>query len=102
MFGRMKVDTFVALFAAGFLCGRATAIPLAAPIRAPHLVERQAITALTTNQITAFRPYTHYASTGYCEPATTLAWDCGANCEANPQFIPVASGGDGDLTQFCA
>ncbi|TFK88234.1 lipase [Polyporus arcularius HHB13444] len=91
MFGRMKVDTFVALFATRFL----------SPIRsAPHLVERQAITALTTNQITAFRPYTHYASTGYCEPATTLAWDCGANCEANPQFIPVASGGDGDLTQF--
>ena len=59
------------------------------------------IVALSTAQVTAFRPYTHYASTGYCSPASTLAWDCGHNCMANPSFEPVASGGDGDLTQFC-
>ncbi|PIL27949.1 hypothetical protein GSI_09984 [Ganoderma sinense ZZ0214-1] len=69
----------------------------------PTLVQREeqaAIAALSTVQITAFRPYTHYASTGYCSPASTLAWDCGHNCQANPTFEPVASGGDGDLTQF--
>ncbi|KAI1789316.1 lipase [Ganoderma leucocontextum] len=68
---------------------------------APAAMKRQTgITALTPSQITAFRPYTHFASTGYCSPASTLAWNCGANCEANPSFKPVASGGDGALTQF--
>ncbi|PIL27931.1 hypothetical protein GSI_09966 [Ganoderma sinense ZZ0214-1] len=58
------------------------------------------ITALSRAQIAALRPYAHYASTGYCSPASTLAWDCGHNCQANPGFVPMASGGDGDLTQF--
>lgn len=93
------VSTFVAFLVAGFFCGRATAIPT--PIRAPELLSRQSITALTAAQISAFRPYTHYASTGYCQPAATLAWNCGANCQANPRFVPIASGGDGDRTQFC-
>ena len=69
---------------------------------APPLLEaRQAITTLSTSQITAFRPFTHYASTAYCNPSTTLNWTCGANCDANPTFKPVASGGDGNGTQFC-
>ncbi|KAJ7777400.1 Alpha/Beta hydrolase protein [Mycena metata] len=66
----------------------------------PALRPRQAITSLSAAQIAAYKPYTFYAAAGYCEPATTLAWDCGANCEANPGFQPVASGGDGDATQF--
>lgn len=61
-----------------------------------------AITTLSTTQITAFRPYTHYASTAFCSPNVTRTWTCGANCQANPQFQPVAAGGDGDVTQFCA
>ncbi|TBU52719.1 lipase [Dichomitus squalens] len=65
------------------------------------VIKRQAaITALTPTQVTSFRPYTHYASTGYCTPASTIAWNCGENCEANPTFKPIASGGDGDETQF--
>ena len=59
------------------------------------------ISALSTAQITAFAPYTHFASTAYCAPATTRVWDCGANCDANPTFEPVAAGGDGAVTQFC-
>ena len=59
------------------------------------------VTALSPAQITSFRPYTHFASTAYCQPNTTLKWDCGPNCDANPTFQPVASGGDGVLTQFC-
>jgi hypothetical protein len=89
---------------------------------APALVElsaRQAITALTSAQISVFKPFTHFASTAYCQPSTTLAWNCGgmyssfmgkhcsklvrilANCQANSDFIPVASGGDGSSVQFC-
>ncbi|KAN0088313.1 Alpha/Beta hydrolase fold [Tylopilus felleus] len=66
----------------------------------PALTARQSITVLTTTQIDYFTPYTWYASTGYCTPAQTIAWDCGTNCEANPDFKPVASGGDGDSVQY--
>jgi len=90
---------------------------------APAIVEfskRQSITALTSAQIAAFKPFTHFASTAYCNPSTTINWSCGgmiiedwsgillsswrlflANCAANPDFIPVASGGDGSSVQFC-
>ncbi|KAJ6561092.1 lipase [Mycena vulgaris] len=67
---------------------------------APALLARQAITSLSSAQISAFKPYTFYASAGYCEPATTLAWNCGSNCAANPGFHPIASGGDGGAVQF--
>ncbi|KAF5312472.1 hypothetical protein D9619_002478 [Psilocybe cf. subviscida] len=70
---------------------------------APTLVEisaRQTITALNSAQIGVFRPFTHFASTAYCQPSTTLAWNCGSNCQANSDFIPVASGGDGSSIQF--
>ncbi|TBU40517.1 hypothetical protein BD309DRAFT_982417 [Dichomitus squalens] len=77
----------------GLLCARAAAVPTT--------VKRQAaITALSTAQIAAFSPYTHYAGTASCSPESTLAWDCGATCEANPSFEPVASGGDGAINQF--
>ncbi|KAJ6561093.1 Alpha/Beta hydrolase protein [Mycena vulgaris] len=68
---------------------------------APSLFARQAaVTPLTAAQVSAFKPYTFYASAGYCTPATTLAWNCGANCDANPGFQPVASGGNGDSIQW--
>ena len=69
---------------------------------APALQTRQSITTLSTSQIEVFKPFTFFASAGYCQPSATLAWNCGANCEANPTFEPVASGGDGDKVQFCA
>ncbi|KAM5530142.1 hypothetical protein V8D89_014106 [Ganoderma adspersum] len=58
------------------------------------------IAPIPLGEISSFRPYTWYASTAYCEPADTLAWDCGPNCQANPSFKPIASGGDGVVTQF--
>ncbi|KAF9011341.1 lipase class 3 family protein [Cyathus striatus] len=67
---------------------------------APEVVKRQSITALSTSQISAFRPFTFFASAAYCNPNTTLTWSCGANCAANADFIPVASGGDGGSVQF--
>ncbi|GJE91296.1 lipase family protein [Phanerochaete sordida] len=73
---------------------------LPAALAAPTLEARQSITALGASTISGFKPYTHYASTAYCAPANTLAWNCGANCQANPTFKPIASGGDGDGTQF--
>ncbi|KAF8555830.1 alpha/beta-hydrolase [Imleria badia] len=78
----------------------ATFLGVTAVQASPALSARQLITALTTSQIDVFTPYTYYASTGYCTPTQTLAWDCGANCEANPDFKPVASGGNGDSVQY--
>ncbi|KAL9716656.1 hypothetical protein Ac2012v2_001108 [Leucoagaricus gongylophorus] len=64
-------------------------------------VKRQATTtALNTAQINAFTSFTHFASTAYCDPSNTINWSCGANCEANSDFVPVASGGDGSSVQF--
>ncbi|KAG6827784.1 hypothetical protein H0H92_010477 [Tricholoma furcatifolium] len=61
-------------------------------VQAAPLRSRQAITTtfttLTTPQISAFKSFTLYASTAYCQPDQTLAWSCGA------------SGGDGDDVQF--
>ncbi|EPQ56167.1 lipase [Gloeophyllum trabeum ATCC 11539] len=73
---------------------------LLAAAAAPALAPRQAVTTLSSAQVAAYRPYTYYASTAYCAPAATLAWSCGANCEANSAFEPVASGGDGTVTQY--
>ncbi|KAJ7577987.1 Alpha/Beta hydrolase protein [Mycena floridula] len=66
----------------------------------PTLESRQAVTALSASQIAVFNPYAFYAATGYCQPVTTLTWTCGANCNANPTFKPIASGGNGDSVQF--
>lgn len=66
-----------------------------------HLGPRaSAITTMTTAQVNTFTPYTYYAAAGYCNPSVTKTWTCGANCNANPKFIPIASGGDGSDTQF--
>ncbi|KAI5992310.1 Alpha/Beta hydrolase protein [Pisolithus orientalis] len=64
------------------------------------LTTRQTIAVLDSSQVDSYTPYTYYASTGYCSAAQTLAWDCGTNCEANPGFVPVASGGNGDAIQY--
>jgi len=34
-------------------------------------------TTLTTSQINEFTPFTHFASTAYCDPDTTVDWTCG-------------------------
>lgn len=81
-------------------------IPLKALLLSPLLAagkpitSRQAITTLTQAQVTAFKPFTFYAATAYCNPSTTVNWSCGGNCNSNPGFKPVASGGDGSSVQF--
>lgn len=78
-----------------------TSLSLAPVVRAaPLLAIRQSITTLSASQISPFKPYSYFASTGYCTPSTTLTWSCGANCDANPGFEPVASGGDGSDVQY--
>lgn len=50
----------------------------AAPAPSPHLEARQSITTLSTASIEAFKPYSFYASTGYCDASVTLTWTCGS------------------------
>ncbi|KAN0112535.1 alpha/beta-hydrolase [Hyaloscypha variabilis] len=69
-------------------------------IAAPVVLPRQSITVLSTAQISTYTPYTYFASAGYCNPTVTQTWTCGANCNANPGFKTVASGGDGDAVQY--
>jgi hypothetical protein len=75
---------------------------LAAPLlTATSRRQSAAITTISTAQTAAFKPFTFYASAAYCQPKATLAWSCGANCNANPGFQPFTSGGDGVVSQFC-
>jgi len=85
--------TYRAFFAVFVAIASVSAIPV-------ELSKRQAITALSSTQIQGFDPFTHFASTAYCNPSSTISWSCGANCNANPDFIPVAAGGDGSSVQF--
>ncbi|KAI0047137.1 lipase class 3 family protein [Auriscalpium vulgare] len=78
----------------------ATAALLAGSVDAAAVSKRQSITTLSTAQISTFKPFTFFASAAYCDPSVTLTWSCGANCNANPGFVPVASGGDGGEVQF--
>ncbi|EJF64333.1 lipase [Dichomitus squalens] len=70
---------------------------LAAP--AVH-TKRQSITSVSQSQIDSYTPSAWYAAAGYCEASATLAWNCGTNCQGNPSFKPIASGGDGSDVQF--
>ncbi|GLB44369.1 putative alpha beta-hydrolase [Lyophyllum shimeji] len=66
----------------------------------PSLAPRQSIIPLTASQIASYKPYTYFASTAYCTPNTTVNWTCGRMCDANPGFVPQASGGDGSSIQY--
>lgn len=83
------------LFVSAFL----TALAVEAAPR-PALEARQSTAALDAAQTAAFKPYSFYAGAAACQASSTLTWTCGANCDANPSFQPIASGGDGDQTQF--
>ncbi|KAF8909280.1 lipase [Gymnopilus junonius] len=78
----------------------ATAGLFGLPGQAAPLRRTASITALSTADITSFRPFSFYAAMAYCQPSQILAKSCGQNCDANPTFEPVASGGDGIDVQF--
>ncbi|KAH9479278.1 Lipase [Psilocybe cubensis] len=55
---------------------------------------------LSASQISSFKPFSFYAAMAYCQPSQILDLSCGQNCDANPTFQPIASGGDGVDVQF--
>ncbi|EEB97095.1 hypothetical protein MPER_03649, partial [Moniliophthora perniciosa FA553] len=61
----------------------------AGAVPAPILNARGgSVAALSAAKISAFKPFTYFAGAAYCEPAKTLAWNCGANCDANADLKP--------------
>ena len=77
-------------------------IVLSAHVANASPVKRASTTSvLAQSTVSTYKPYTYYASTGYCSASSTLTWSCGTNCEANPTFKPIASGGNGDSVQYC-
>lgn len=40
-------------------------------------VRAATVAVLTDDQITAYKPYTFFAGAAYCQPSTTMNWDCG-------------------------
>ena len=42
-----------------------------------QLSKRQSITALSSEQISSFTPFTFFASAAYCNPNTTINFSCG-------------------------
>lgn len=109
----MKMLPFtLAGLSAAFLFGlvRATPIILQGP---------QGVKQLYPLQISSFLPFVKYSAAAYCQPSRTISWDCGgtdiidlrisahslttfaAKCDANRDFQPVASGGNGNDIPFC-
>lgn len=67
----------------------------------PNLVslEKRAVTRLTPAEVASFKPYTIFAAVPPCGPTSLLAWNC-TKCLSNPEFTPVAAGGDGGVIQI--
>nr|VWP02231.1 Extracellular lipase (EC [Ganoderma boninense] len=83
------------------LLALAPSLHAAPPTSISGLLARQDdIIPLTREEVSAFKPYTWYAATTACNLSAIMEWNCGTNCEANPTFKPIATGGDGDYTQF--
>ncbi|KAJ7589465.1 lipase [Mycena floridula] len=77
-----------------------TTLLTASVVHTSPLVSLTAITTLPSSKTLQYNPYTSYASAAYCKPLTIAAWNCGANCRANPSFLPTASGGNGGTVQY--
>ncbi|KAF4612125.1 hypothetical protein D9613_004387 [Agrocybe pediades] len=65
----------------------------------PESRKKGAISILTPAEVASFKSFTHFAASAF-PPELTLPWDCGKNCEANPDFNTTAAGGDGGSIQY--
>ncbi|KAJ7460781.1 alpha/beta-hydrolase [Mycena latifolia] len=77
-----------------------TGIYIVLGVPPPFLRSRLSVTSVPAGQVSTFKPYSYFANAAYCSASATAAWSCGGNCEANPDFKPVAAGGDGTAVQY--
>ncbi|KAG8790370.1 hypothetical protein FRC12_012064 [Ceratobasidium sp. 428] len=73
---------------------------VAASVAFPLLHRRGAVTDLTPDQISAYKPYALFSRAAYCPASLTANWTCGAPCTDLAGFVPHASGGDGIATPY--
>ncbi|KAH9839826.1 alpha/beta-hydrolase [Rhodofomes roseus] len=73
----------------------ALATSRAAPASWPDVEDSYYVQRLGEGDVSAYKPYTYYASAAYCPPAQINKWNCGANCRAIGHFEPTGTGGDG-------
>ncbi|KAJ3511453.1 hypothetical protein NLJ89_g4086 [Agrocybe chaxingu] len=50
----------------------------------PTNSRRQSITPLSSSEIAAFKPFSYFASTAYCNPSVTINWSCGGYVGYSP------------------
>lgn len=43
-------------------------------------LEKRQIQTLSPGAIAAFKPYSFYAASAYCDPSTLMKWTCGGAC----------------------
>ena len=60
-----------------FMLGSSAFALVLAGLASAAAVKRQSITPLSSSQISSYAPFTHFASTAYCNPSTTINWSCG-------------------------
>lgn len=60
----------------------------------------RSVTALSAAQISEYTPYTHYASTAFCNPSTTLTWTCGGAYLLVHIVDTTATNGGGNCSQL--
>lgn len=81
-------------FAPIYVLSAATAA-LAAP------TSKRSVSALSSDQLASFAPFTQFARAAYCPSDKVANWQCGQACDALPGFQPTLTGGDGDAVQRC-
>lgn len=102
----MAPTSWLALLTAVFSQSVHTSIPQSAlttpsMLLVPPPLSQNNTRILPPDEIAEFRPYTWFAATTACNISDIMTWTCGKNCDANPTFIPIDTGGDGNDTQFC-
>ena len=98
-----------------------------ATVIATRQAQGQNLSILSDEDIEVFKPYSFYSAAAYCSPSDILTWSCGGRCHrltlkniwqliyglsscvgfpvdcvGNPDFQPLASGGDGNAVQYCS
>ncbi|KAJ3570272.1 hypothetical protein NP233_g4513 [Leucocoprinus birnbaumii] len=66
---------------------------------APTVLEKRAVTPLSSGDLSSLAPYTQFARAAYCSDGLKN-WACGPACDALPGFQPTLVGGDGNAVQF--
>ncbi|KAI0777310.1 alpha/beta-hydrolase [Trametes elegans] len=69
-------------------------------VTASPTLSTRSVTKLSSKDLAAFAPYTHFAAAAYCGSDKVTNWDCGDACDAITGFTPILTGGDGDGTQY--